>query len=350
MTANSPIQLGVVGLGWPGQSHAKAVANIPHAQLAACADTNEERRNEFAKTFSIPRPYSTLDEMLADSELDAILVCLPNQLHFPASLAALEAGKHVLCEKPPTMNAAEMRVLEEEAARRNLVYFFGRQFRFSPEMIRAKNLIDAGKLGEIYYAKAVWVRERGTPAGIGGWFTDKSRSGGGVLIDLGVHALDGVWYLMGSPKPVSVTGKVFQNFRDAVDVPIFDVEDGAYGFIRFENGAVVHLETSWAANLPDRAPENNWTSRELMDSEIYGTLGTIQMNPFGFFESQGKTVIKAPTEPVVPTDSFVGQMENFLDAIAGKAAPINSARQAVHLMEMLDAMYKSSETSREIAL
>src|SRR4029077_13107382 len=125
--------------------------------------------------------------------------------------AALEAGKHVLCEKPPTLNAAEMKMLRNEETRRRLIYCFGRQFRFSTSMRAARALVQEGRLGKIYYAKGTFIRSRGIPVGVGNWFTEKKRAGGGALIDIGVHALDAVWYLMGTPRPVSVAAQVFRN-------------------------------------------------------------------------------------------------------------------------------------------
>src|SRR5437868_7793686 len=138
--------------------------------------------------------------------------CVPKFLDVSAALAALKAGKHVFYEKPPTMNAAEMKVLRDEAAKRNLIYFFGRQFRFTPAIRTAHEIITEGRLGRIYRARATWVRSRGIPGGIGSWFTDKKCSGGGALIDIGVHALDTAWYLTGTPRPTSITAKVFCNF------------------------------------------------------------------------------------------------------------------------------------------
>ena len=287
---------------------------------------------------------------LQDSKLHAAIICLPNFLHFPASLAALKAGKHVFCEKPPTMNAAEMRVLRDEAKKRGLVYFFGRQFRFTPGMRAAKRLVEQGKLGTIYHAKAIWVRSRGIPQGIGGWFTEKKRSGGGALIDIGVHALDSAWYLMGTPRPVSVSAQVFRNFEHLVRDPIFDVEDSAYAFIRFENGAVVHLETSWAGNLPDDIPQGQVFGRELNNSIIYGTKGTIRLKPLTFFEDCAGELLTRPIELPDERDSFELQLRNFVEAIRGESAPINNAEQAFELMEMLDAIYRSSSLGREVSL
>ena len=123
------LNVGIIGVGWPGQQHAKAIAVLPNTRLHSCADNDPARLDAFVKEYGPGFVFSDYRDLLHDPELEAAIVCLPNFLHFPASLAALEEGKHVLCEKPPTMNAAEMKVLRDEAAKRNLIYFFGRQFR-----------------------------------------------------------------------------------------------------------------------------------------------------------------------------------------------------------------------------
>jgi predicted dehydrogenase len=173
------------------------------------------------------------------------------------------------------------------------------------------------------------------------------------LIDLGVHALDSAWFLMGAPRPVSVSAQVFQNFKHHVQLPVFDVEDSAYGMIRFENGALVQFEISWAANLPDDIPPSNYFGRELINTTLYGPKATIRLNPLTLFEDQNGQLAKVEIEPesgVKAANPFVLQMQNFLDAITGDAKPINTAQQAVYLMEMLDAIYLSSTTGREVPL
>jgi len=283
--------------------------------------------------------------------VNAVIICLPNFLHFPASLAALEAGKHVLCEKPPTMNGDEAKVLREEASNRDLVYCFSRQFRFTAAMRLAKTLVEQGRLGKIYHAKATFVRSRGIPVGIGHWFTEKKRSGGGALIDIGIHALDSVWYLMGTPAPTAVAAQIFRNFDHLVKVSVFDVEDSAYAFIRFENSAVVQLETSWAGNLTDEIPPRKYFGRELINSTIFGTKGTIRLNPLTLFEDQNGQLITVPLaakedEP----NGFELQLRNFVGSINGESEPINNADQAVTLMEMIDAIYASSLAGREVPI
>lgn len=344
------INLGVIGTGWPGQQHARVAREVEGAHLYAGADADETRRQDFTLAYGPERSFGDYRELLADPKVDGVIICLPNFLHFPASLASLEAGKHVFCEKPPTMNAAEMKTLQEEAERRGLIYFFGRQFRFSPAMRAAKALVEEGRLGKIYHAKATWVRSRGIPQGLGGWFTEKKRSGGGALIDIGVHALDSVWYLMGTPRPVSVSAQVFRNFEHLVRDPIFDVEDSAFAFIRFENGAVVHLETAWAGNLPDDIPQGQVFGRELHNSIIYGTKATLRLKPLALFEDQAGTLAIVPITVADEGDSFEIQLRNFIEAIQGQAEPINNAEQAFELMEMLDAIYLSSELGREVPI
>jgi predicted dehydrogenase len=208
----------------------------------------------------------------------------------------------------------------------------------------------------------MWVRSRGTPGGIDGWFTDRSRAGGGALIDLGVHAIDAAWYLMGTPKPRTISAQTFQKFPQLVEAPVFDVEDSAYGMIRFESGAIVMFEVSWAANLPDDIPLGKWGSREFFSTTVFGPKGSIRVTdvlqlhpsdkraPLSLFEDRsGELVdVEMPFEPV--KHEFVAQMENFLLAIQGDVSPINSSIQAVQLMEMIDAVYQSSLTGREVVL
>lgn len=345
------LSIGIIGAGWPGQMHSAAIRAVDGANVYACADLDEKRRAAFEREYAPTKTYSDYHELLQDRHVDAVIICLPNSLHFPASLAALEAGKHVLCEKPPTMNAAEMKVLRGEAMKRGLIYFFSRQYRFAPAMREAKAAVEAGRLGKIYHAKAVFVRSRGIPVGIGDWFTEKKRSGGGALIDIGVHALDSVWYLMGTPKPTSVDAQVFRNFEHLVKVPVFDVEDAAFAFIRFANGAVVHLETSWAGNLTDDIPPREYFGRELINSIVYGTKGSVQLNPLGLFEDQDGELVSVPLsakqdEP----NGFELQLRNFVQSIRGESEPVNNADQAVALMEMIDAIYASSAAGREVPI
>src|SRR5438034_11001439 len=345
------LNIGIIGAGWPGQMHALAIRAVDGANLYACADLDDNRRAAFENEYAPATSYGHYKELLQDRHVDAVIVCLPNFLHFPASLAALESGKHVLCEKPPTMNAAEMKVLRDEATKHELVYFFSRQYRFTSAMRAAKAVVNEGRLGKIYHAKATFVRSRGIPVGIGDWFTEKQRSGGGALIDIGVHALDSVWYLMGTPRPVSVSAQVFRNFEHLVNVPVFDVEDAAYAFIRFQDGAVVQLETSWAGNLTDDIPPRKYFGRESNNSVLYGSKASVRLKPLTLFEDQGGELVSVPLQ--VKQDEANGfqlQLGNFIASLSRDSTPTNNADQAVALMKMIDAIYASSELGREVPI
>src|ERR1700683_5624327 len=276
MTGSLP-NIGLVGLGWPGERHAEGVIGSSLGIVHAACDLNQERLEQFVTTFRPTRAFTDFTEMLSDPALDAVVISLPNALHYPFSLQALQAGKHVLCEKPPTMNAEQMRALHEEARNRGLVYYFGRQMRFSPAMQAAKKVIAERRLGEIYFAETMWVRSRGTPVGLDGWFTDRSKSGGGAMIDLGVHAIDAAWYLMGTPQPRAVSAQTYQKFPQLVASKVFDVEDNAYGMIRFENSATLLFKVCWAANLTDDIPPDPKRGRSLLSTTVYGPKGSLKV-------------------------------------------------------------------------
>src|SRR5258708_23690435 len=153
MTSSSSIRVGIVGLGWPGERHAEAINGSTLGIVYSACDLNAERLKAFAAIFEPKHTFTSFDEMLMDQDVDAIVISLPNSLHYPCSLKALEAGKHVLCEKPPTMNATQMRRLPEETQKRGLIYYFRRPMRFSPALKRTHKIVPERRLGEIYFAE-----------------------------------------------------------------------------------------------------------------------------------------------------------------------------------------------------
>jgi predicted dehydrogenase len=366
MTSSLLPKIGFVGLGWPGERHAEAIIACGLGVVHAACDLNEERLEKFATAFGPARTFTNFTEMLNDPALDAVVISLPNALHYPFSLQTLQAGKHVLCEKPPTMNAGQMRTLHEEAQKRGLVYYFGRQMRFSPAMQAAKKLVKERRLGEIYFAETMWVRSRGTPDGVDGWFTERSKAGGGAIIDLGVHAIDAAWYLMGTPQPRAVSAQTYQKFPQLVKNNVFDVEDSGYGMIRFESGATLLFKVCWAANLHDDIPISPKRGRSLLSTHVYGPRGSIKVtdafavdakicpSPVAFFEDQEGLPVKVdiPVHDVrgdaLRAYEFRDQAVNFLRCIRGEESAVNSSSQAVQLMEMLDAIYRSSQLGKEV--
>jgi predicted dehydrogenase len=369
MSLSRSINVGIVGLGWPGERHAEAlIASSSLGNVYAACDLNAERLKTFAETFSPKRLFTSYEEMLLDPDLDAVIIGLPNALHYPCSQKALQAGKHVLCEKPPTMNAEQMRALHEEARNRGLVYYFGRQMRFSPAMQAAKKVIAERRLGEIYFAETMWVRSRGTPTGLDGWFTDRSKAGGGAMIDLGVHAIDAAWYLMGTPQPRAVSAQTYQKFPQLVESKVFDVEDNGYGMIRFENSATLLFKVSWAANLTDDIPLDPKRGRSLLSTTVYGPKGSLRVtdvfniddnicpSPLALFEDKEGDLIKSDLAvqdlrgDALREYEFAEQDKNFLLCIREEESAVNSSSQAVQLMEILDAIYRSSQSGKEVPI
>jgi predicted dehydrogenase len=360
------INVGIAGLGWPGERHAEAIGASPLGNLYAACDLNPERLAAFADTFRPEKLFTNFEEMLRDPALHAVVIGLPNSLHYPFSLKSLEAGKHVICEKPPTMNAPQMQALHDKALNCGRIYYFGRQMRFSPAMETAKRIISERRLGEIYFAETMWVRARGTPSGIDGWFTDRSRAGGGAVIDLGIHAIDAAWYLMGTPQPRAVSAQTYQKFPQLAGNNVFDVEDNAYGMIRFENAATLLFKVCWAANLMEDIPVSLKWGRSLLSTTVYGPKGSLRVTDTFKLDSticprslvlieekEGKPQqIELPVNELRGDDlrhyEFAKQDANFLRSIRGDESAINSSSQAVELMKILDAIYRSSQIGAEV--
>ena len=274
------IKVGVIGVGSIAEMHIAGYKADPRVELAAFCDINEERLKEKGERHGVTRLYTDVKDMVAKEELDAVSVCTWNAAHAPCTIAALEAGLHVLCEKPMAMNVAEAEAMRDTAKRSGKLLMIGFVRRFGNDCAVVQDFINEGYFGDLYYAKATYLRRNGCP---GGWFGDKSRSGGGPLIDLGVHVIDLVRYLMGNPKPVSVYGATFQKLGDRPGIkkgdayqsstteekPVFDVEDMASVMIRFDNGAVLSIEASFSLNI----------EKDEGKIELFGTKAGAKLDP-----------------------------------------------------------------------
>lgn len=245
MTPYDTLRVGIVGLGI-GRHHLRAYQQIPGVEIVALADTNPDRLKEFGEANHIPYLYEDYQPLLARNDLDIVNICTPNALHAPIAIAAMESGKHVLCEKPlaSTLADAEAMVATAERTGRALQVTFNHRQRGDVRALKA--MMDEGQLGRIYHAKAWWLRRNGIP-GMGSWFTQKALAGGGPLIDLGVHMLDMALFLMGEPPVRSVSGAVYAELGPHRQGGAgYEVEDLASAFIRMENHASLLLEASWA--------------------------------------------------------------------------------------------------------
>lgn len=336
------IRVGIVGAGWPGSAHARGYQQAGGYKLAAVADLIPQRRKNLMNEFGIAREYADWSELVVDPQIDLVSICLPTDLHAPAALAALRKGKHVICELPPALDAAQARRMEAAAAKAGKLLLYAAQRRFGTAEQAAHQALAKGYAGEIYHARASWTRTRGVPIGTG-WFTDVSRSGGGALIDLGTHMLDLAWYLMGEPAPVGFFAVKHQKFQSLATGQVKnDVEDSAFALVRFEGGKSLELACSWALNQP---PQQNGTA-----CRIHGDLGAVEVyTPRGpilyrGFDADGKArevLLKQPK-----SGGHMALMRHARECVLRGATPISGPTMGVKVMGMIDALYKSCNQNR----
>ncbi len=292
--------------------------------------------------FQIAREYADGADLLKDVHIDAVSICVPNYQHGPMVLAALKAGKHVLCERPPALNPSEARRMDAAAKKAGKVLLYGYQRRFGGHEQAARAAIQKGFIGDAYHARCVWTRMRGIPLGTG-WFTQKSQSGGGALMDIGSAMLDIGWHLLGNPKPTSAFGITQSRFGQQLRAgSVCDVEDAAFALVKFEGGKSLELAASWAINQP---PHQNGTV-----CRIYGSAGAIEVHtPQGAMlltQFQGDGQCKQ--NPLKPPKlvGHAAMMRHFRECILGKAMPLMGGPEGVTLMEMLHAIYRSAESGK----
>jgi predicted dehydrogenase len=340
------LRLGVVGVGM-GRAHARGYQSHPESELVALCDVDGKRLQEAATELGVQQTYTDAIRMFREAGLDAVSIATPNKFHAPLTIAALEQGLHVLCEKPMarTVSEAERMLAAARKARRNLMINFS--FRFSDMSFALKQQVDAGVIGEIYFGRTVWHRRRGFPK-FGGWFCDKDLAGGGPLIDLGVHRLDLALWLMGYPEPVVVTGSTYDPIarRQAREQNMrYSVEDLACGLIKFANGATLILEASWALNIDEN---------EQMITALYGTKGgLVQKNASGgyqftaelYTEEDGNLFTKVLDRRLVQAPQ---SYHEFVNSILEKRPPLATGEDGLKVMKILEGIYKSAEKGREV--
>lgn len=328
------VRAAVIGLGM-GRYHVSNFASCPECELVAVCDLDKDRLARVQGEFGVPRAVTEWEDVLAMEDVDVVAVALPNVFHKPVTIAAFETGKHVLCEKPLAMNAGEAKemVAAGRKAGKYLMVHFNQ--RFAPETQWLKRYVSAGNLGEIYYAKTGWVRRRGLP-GLGGWFTTMEKSGGGALIDIGVHALDLALWMLGFPKMTQVAGSVYAKFGPAAgkrERKTFDVDDLAAALIKFDNGATLSLEASWASNIRG----------EEIYTELLGTKAGVRRS-----SSDGVSIYSEAVGGLVDSRpaSFTVRCENpqahFVHCIQKGEEPIATGEQGFEVMRILDAIYASA--------
>ena len=345
------INVGIIGAGGIAEgAHMPGYLATPGAKVIAVCDVVKERAEKFADRFGIPKTnvFTDYNKLVAMDELDAVSVCTPNNFHAGPTVAAFEAGKHVLCEKPIAGNAVDGQAMVDAAKKAKKILQIGLHIRFTPHGKALKKIVESGELGQIYYARAVTMRRRGIPSW--GAFVQKKMSGAGPLVDIGVHELDFIVWLMGCPKPIGAAGHTYTMFGNRKDVAVgdwgmwdadhYDVEDFAVGYINFENDISATLETSWAAHIGNPGP-----------SFILGDKGGLQTSPVLLLQDKnGAMVDITPHISGSNEDPHTTEVKAFIKAIKeGLPSPV-PGEQALEITKIFDAVMKSSKTGAMVSI
>lgn len=343
------LQVGIVGVGGIARDqHLPAWAKVPFAEVTAAADVAETALNQVADTFAIRRRFIDWLKLIELDDLDIVDICTPNRTHTPIALAALSAGKHVLCEKPLATTTAEVQHLADAADKSGKLLMTAQHWRFEPAAVQLKALIDAGTIGDIYYARAQFLRRRlvpGRPT-----FIEKQHSGGGPVFDIGVHILDLALWFMGSPAPVSVSAIVDAKLAHRPDLgggwgdwdrQRFDVEDFAAGFVRFAGGAALTLETSWLAFQPER---------ELIRLQAFGTRAGLTWPDKTVVGETNRVPWSMRLDDVAEASPYQAEIRQFACAARdGLPSPV-PAEQSLKVIKILEGFYHSARQGREVTL
>jgi predicted dehydrogenase len=340
------LRAGVIGTGM-GRYHMEGFATHPRAELLAVCDLNVQEAKTFASKYGAKYVFRDYRDMVAMEELDMVAVATPNYLHARMTIAALRAGKHVLCEKPMATRLTDAKAMVREAGRAKRRLMVNMSYRFDRRQQELKRRIEQGELGHIYYAKSHYTRRHGTPLGESDWFVSKKKAGGGPIVDLGVHAFDLVWWLMGSPRPSWVLGATYSELlprRLAKGGVKGDVDDLAAAMVRFDTGPMIFFEASW---------EGHQQGHE--GYEIFGTKGgaacwdwesDLKMMLY-FDDKKGKPVDR----PVRPPRKKVSAYWHFVDACLDRRIKmLASGEECLAVARVLDATQRSQKTGKAIRL
>src|SRR5690625_3207362 len=342
------LKMGIIGVGGIAQDrHIPAYQALSDkVEITAIQDLKITKAKEVAKKFNIPYVFSNYEELFA--AVDAVTICTPNKFHAEISIAALEAGVHVLCEKPMAMTVTECETMLAASKKSGKLLSVAYHYRYTEAAKVAKAAVKSGEVGDPRVTRVQALRRRKVP----GWgvFTNKELQGGGSLIDYGCHLIDLSLWLLGDPKPIEVMGTTYNrlsktpnqiNEWGTFDHETFDVDDHVSGYITFEDGSSLLLECSWAANIKE----------DTMHLSISGIDGGLNVYPFELYQPRHGTFVTSEAK-AAHNELEAGQLqaENFVDSCLGHAELVVQPEQALEVSRIIEAIYKSSETRRSVRL
>jgi predicted dehydrogenase len=334
--ARKTLRIGLVGVGAAAQiSHIPALKKTEGLELTALCDCDAEKAMRVAQKFQVAKAYRRFEELL-DDELDVVDICTPNYLHAPMAVAALEAGKHVICERPLARSGEEAAAMLKAARKHDRLLMCSVQHRFRADAQLLRTFVDKGELGEIFFAKAGWLRQR-TQWDSDEWRRQKRESGGGVVLDLGFQMLDQALWIMGSPKVASVTASLHRSRKG-------EVEDNAIAFFRLASGATLTLEVTWGLLM----------EKDFAYVNLFGSGGAALLNPLRVHKGMHGTLVNVTPQVDTPRNQYKQSMEaqlaQFAEAMRKGGRPMGVAEEILPVMELLDAVYRSAEQGKEVRL
>jgi predicted dehydrogenase len=355
---DGPLRVGVVGLGFAGETHLKSYLQIPGVEAVALAGLEEDKLARLGETYKVPHLYRDYQDIIARDDIDIVSVCTPNYLHAPIAIAAFERGKHVLCEKPLARTSAEAHAIVQAAIKANRVLHVAFNHRMRGDVQVLRRYIEAGSLGRLYHAKASWMRRSGIP-GMGSWFTSKEMAGGGPLIDLGVHVLDLALYLLDEPEVVSVSAATYAELgphgrggwvgSDKMRTgSIYEVEDLATAFLRLKNGGTILLEASWATYS---------SAGDDFGVTLFGSDGGAEIKVRNYNWEDTLRIftdvadVPAEVHPRLKKgEGHLAVVRDFIDAIRSGEWEAHNGSGGLYRTQIIDACYASAQRGREVEL
>lgn len=339
------IRIAFTGTGYIAKIHAKAAQTLPDVELVAVVNHRPSSMAAFAREFDIPRQYATIEELLRDGNVDAVSVNTPNYLHAPQTIVALEAGVHVMVEKPMALDAKQAKEMLAASQRSGALLMVAHCWRFDEEVLWLKEQVAQGHIGEIIRTKGYGVHVNWGPAG---WFTVKEFAGGGALADMGIHAIDTARFLLGDPQPVSVYARIDTCYKD------FDVDDTGVILVNWDSGVTSYVESGWWQPHVD-GPEAS--------TQLYGSKGLAQLFPTSFKVPKGPAICGVlgiadtvdpgfphPREEHCSQSMYDAQMAYFVDCIKAGRTPIPGGAEGLINMKIVDAAYESARTGQVVKI
>ncbi|MCX6140110.1 MAG: Gfo/Idh/MocA family oxidoreductase [Candidatus Kapabacteria bacterium] len=326
----------LVGAGNIAQSiHLPLLSSASGVKIVAICDRQISKARILAEKYAVPYAFRTLEEALDLPGVDAVFVTTSTDAHAAIAMQAIAGGKHVFIERPAARTLQETKDIQALARKNGVQVMVGMNHRFRPDVVSMKNAVDRGEIGNVYYVKAGWVKQRSTDAR---WLANADMSGGGVLVDLGIAVLDMILHVFDFGRVRSVTASTFHHETKSV-------EDVVVAMLQFENGAVATIETSWSLVRAE----------DLYYCNVFGKKGSAYINPYRLVARSG-TGIQSTVSPQKKTQmeiykkSYESELKAFVNAVRGLVPMISTIDEALERMKVVEALYASAEQKKEIVL